>query len=363
MVSLDKNIIAFCSNDYLGLTQHPDVISAFKKAADHYGVGSGASCLITGYKSPHQECEEAFADFLQRDRAVLFSNGYMANLGVMQALIKSDDFIFQDKLNHASLIDAGLSSKSQFKRYRHNNLDHLEKLLAEKKVQAKAQEKTQKFIITDSLFSMDGDLANIPELVKLAENCKATLMVDDAHGIGVLGKTGRGVIEHFNLSQKDVPILVCPLGKALGSYGAIVSGSEALIENLIQFSRSYIYTTGLPPAIAAATIASLEIIKSEPWRREKLNKLINYFKAGAAERNLIFLPSSSPIQSFVVGDANKTIYLSEALLAKKLFVYAIRPPTVLPNTSRLRITLNCNHQEAEIDRLLDCLKEAYEHLR
>ena len=351
----DKSIVSFCSNDYLGLTKHPDVISAFQKAADKYGVGSGASCLITGYQSAHQECEEAFADFLNRDRALLFSNGYMANLGIMQALIKSGDSIYQDKLNHASLIDAGLASKARLHRFKHKDYSHLEKLIA-------PQARGHRFIITDSLFSMDGDLADLPELVKISKKNQAVLISDDAHGIGVLGKTGRGITEYFNLSQEDVPVLSCPLGKAFGCFGAIVSGSNNLIESLIQFSRSYIYTTGLPPAVAVAAKASLEIIKTETWRRERLFKLIKYFKLGAQERNLIFLPSDAPIQSFVVGSPDKTARLSQLLLSQQLFVYAIRPPTVLPNTSRLRITLNCNHQEAEIDMLLDCLRAAYEKI-
>jgi len=354
----DKSIISFCSNDYLGLTTHPDVIAAFQKAADKYGVGSGASCLITGYQSAHQECEEAFADFLNRDRALLFSNGYMANLGIMQALIKSQDIIYQDKLNHASLIDAGLASKAKLYRFKHKNYEYLEKLLA-------AQEntnKSHKFIITDSVFSMDGDLANLPELIKISQKNQAVLIIDDAHGIGVLGKTGRGIAEHFSISQQNIDVLSCPLGKAFGCFGAIVSGSETIIESLIQFSRSYIYTTGLPPAVAVAAKASLEIIKTEPWRRERLFQLINYFKLGAIERGLVFQPSDSPIQAFIVGSAEKTIQLSQLLLAQKLFVYAIRPPTVLPNTSRLRITLNCNHQEADIDKLLDCLRAAYDKI-
>lgn len=353
ILSHDPSMVSFCSNDYLGLTKHPDVITAFQKAAEKYGVGSGASSLISGYHAAHQECEEAFAHFLNRDRAILFSNGYMANLGIMQALIKSDDSIYQDKLNHASLIDAGLASKAKLHRFKHKDYNHLQKLLI-------PQQKGHKFIITDSLFSMDGDIADLPELINISQKNQAVLIVDDAHGVGVLGKTGRGITEYFNISQDDLPVLSCPLGKAFGCFGAIVSGSENVIESLIQFSRSYIYTTGIPPAIAVAATASLEIIQTETWRRERLFKVIKYFKAGAVDRNLIFLPSDSPIQAFIVGSADKTAKLSEALLAKKLFVYAIRPPTVLSNTSRLRITLNCNHQESDIDFLLDSLREAYE---
>lgn len=356
LLSQDKNIISFCSNDYLNLTQHPVVISAFQKAADQYGVGSGASCLIAGYKSPHQAFEEAFADFIGRPRALLFGNGYMANLGVFQALIKSQDSIYQDKLNHASLIDAGLSSQAKLFRYPHKDLNYLQKLLLKNK------EFKNKFIISDSVFSMEGDIADIPELVKTAKNNKAVLMVDDAHGIGVLGKTGRGISEYFNLAPEDIDILSSPLGKAFGGYGGVISGSEALIENLIQFSRSYIYTTGLPPAVAAAASASLEIIKTEFWRRERLETLIKYFKKSAQERELNIFNSDTPIQAYKVGGADKTLKISQFLLEKKLFVYAIRPPTVQPNTSRLRIALNCAHQESQIDYLLDSLKAAEKSL-
>ncbi len=348
----NKTYINFCSNDYLGLANHPAVIKAFKKGAEHYGVGSGASQLITGYSYAHQALEEAFAEFLQRDRALLFSNGYMANIGVLQALARKDDVIYQDKLNHASLIDAGLITKATLKRYQHNDMQQLQHLLAQ-------QTKGHRFIITDSLFSMNGDLAPMAELITTARNHNAWLMVDDAHGIGVLGKNGRGIIEHLQLTQTDIPILVCPLGKAFGCFGAVVAGSNALIENLIQFARTYTYTTAIPPALAVAAKTSLEIVKNEVWRRERLQDLILYFKQGALQRGLKFIPSDSPIQSFIVGNAAQTVCLSEQLSAQGFLISAIRPPTVPFNTARLRITLSCQHQEAQIEQLLDCLMKSY----
>lgn len=351
-----KPYITFCSNDYLGLANHISVIEAFKKGAEKYGLGSSASYLVTGYRHAHRELEDAFSEFLQRDKAILFSTGYMANIGVIQALTRANDIIYEDKLNHASLIDAGLLANTKLKRYKHNDLLHLKALLLQ-------QTTGHKLIVTDSVFSMDGDLAFLPDLSKLATNNSAWLMVDDAHGIGILGREGRGITEYFDLTQNDIPILVCPLGKAFGCFGAIVSGSRILIENLIQFSRTYVYTTAIPPAIAVAAKTSLEIIRDETWRREKLQSLINYFKEGTLQRNLNFELSYTPIQAFIVGNAANALQLSQQLFANGLLVTAIRPPTVPVNTARLRITLNCNHQKDQIDKLLDCLMKAYENLQ
>jgi 8-amino-7-oxononanoate synthase len=347
-----KDHCIFCSNDYLGLTKHPEVIKAFKKYADEYGVGSGASQLITGYSYPHRILEDAFAEFLNRDRSLLFSSGYLANIGVVTALMDNESVIFEDKLNHASLIDAGMFSKAKVHRYAHNDIKHLESYLLKSNHQ-------QKLIITDGVFGMDGDIAKLPELSILARQHNAWLMVDDAHSIGVLGNNGGGTLEHFNLQQQDVPILVCPLGKAFGCCGAIVAGTNALIESLIQFARTYIYNTAIPPAIAGALYASLHVIKKETWRREKLTYLINYFKQQANIRNLTFLPSATPIQSFIIGDAKTSLIISEKLLSRGFVAVAIRPPTVPQNTSRLRISLNCLHTEKQINDLLDNLAEIY----
>lgn len=349
-----KNHCILCSNDYLGLTKHPEVTKAFKKSADEYGVGSGASQLITGHSYPHRILEDAFAEFLNRDRALLFSSGYLANIGVVTALMNNESAVFEDKLNHASLIDAGMFSKAKVYRYAHSDIKHLESQLSKSNYK-------QKLIITDGVFGMNGDIAKLPELSMLAKQHNAWLMVDDAHGIGVLGDNGGGTLEHFNLQQQDVPILVCPLGKALGCYGAIVAGTNDLIESLIQFARTYIYNTAIPPAIAGALYAGLQVIKKETWRREKITYLVNYFKQQADIRNLSFLPSVTSIQSFIIGDAKTSLIISEKLLSRGFVVVAIRPPTVPKNTSRLRISLNCLHTEKQINDLLDNLAEIYAH--
>lgn len=350
--SQGKFYTAFTSNNYLGLAKHPDVIKAYQLGAEKYGVGSGSSSLVAGYQLPHQALEDAFANFLQRKKSLLFVSGYMANIGVMQALVKKHDIIFADKYNHASLIDASLLTKAKLKRYPHGNIGNLQAQLI-------SPIQGQKIIVTDSVFSMQGDIAPLPQLAQLAKNNNAWLMVDDAHGIGILGNEGRGTLSHFNLGQQDVPILIIPLGKAFGCAGAIVAGDEYLIESLIQFARTYIYTTAMPPALACALLKSLAIIQQDTWRREKLQYLIRYFKQGARQRNLIFLPSDTPIQSLVTGDTKQTLFLQQALLAKGILVSAIRPPTVPANTARIRITLSCLHQEHHIDQLLDYLAAYY----
>ncbi len=341
----------FCSNDYLGLSQHPDVIAAAQKGAAKYGVGSGASALICGYQPPHAELEAAFADFVGHERALLFPTGYMANVGVLSALSKQQDHIFQDKLCHASLIDAVQLSGAKLWRYAHLDMQHLTKRLQAAPVTG------QRFLVSDGVFSMDGDIAPLPELVQLAKQQAACVMLDDAHGIGVLGKQGRGTIDACDVNPDDIDILVCPLGKAFGISGALVSGSEDFIESLVQFARSYIYTTAMPPMLACAALASLTIIKTESWRREKLAELIQGFKKTAAACQLPVLPSITPIQSIVIGEAKKALAVSAALLKKGFVVTAIRPPTVAKGTARLRITLNCQHQLAEIDALLHCLSD------
>ena len=346
-----RAMLSFCSNDYLGLANDPRVVSAYQKGADLYGVGSGASQLISGHTQAHRDLEQKFAQFLGRDRALLFNNGYMANIGVIQALAQKHDVIYEDKFNHASLIDAGLLSPAKMLRYAHHNLTHLETLLAQ-------PASGQKFIVTDGVFSMGGDLAPLPELVVLAKKYDACLIVDDAHGIGVLGE-GRGILQHFNLTEEDVPVLICPLGKAFGGFGAIVAGNSLMIDSLIQFARTYIYTTAIPPALAYAAQTSLSIIQEEPERCQYLQNLIAYFKEWAQAHQLSFLTSDTAIQSFIVGDAGATHALQEALKDQGFLVGGIRPPTVPKNTGRLRITLSALHTQAHIDQLLDALS----HLR
>lgn len=351
-VSVDnKPFINFCSNDYLSLANHPDVINAAQQALQHYGVGSGASHLVCGHSQLHHQLEQQLAAFVGRDRALLFSSGYMANMGVINALLGKKDYIFEDKLNHASLLDAGLLSGARFQRFLHNNMQDLEKKLT-------GAGAGRKLIVVDSVFSMDGDLAPLSELAALAKKYDAWLMSDDAHGMGVLGKNGAGCAEHFSLSQQQLPILMGTLGKSFGSFGAFVAGSEALIETLIQFSRSYIYTTALPPAIAAASQASLHIVQSDCRRRERLKALIAHFKQGAKQRQLAIMPSDTAIQPLLIGSSLTALEISKNLENKGFLISAIRPPTVAANSARLRITLTAEHTTEQIDNLLAALEEA-----
>lgn len=343
-------LINFCSNDYLGLANHPALAVAFKQGADKYGVGSGASHLISGHTHAHHALEEELAEFTGRERALLFSTGYMANLGIVSALIDRGGRVFEDRLNHASLLDGGLLSRAEFQRYQHNDLDDL---------QHRLNQSTQKaLIVTDGVFSMDGDLAHLPGLAKLAERHQAALMVDDAHGFGVLGAKGAGVAEHFALNQQQLPVLMATLGKACGSFGAFVAGNQDLIEYLIQKSRSYIYTTAMPAAVAEATRASLQLIQTETWRRERLQQLIVYFRKSAAQQNLKLMDSMTAIQPILVGDSHAVLLAGERLQALGFWVGAIRPPTVPKGSARLRITLSAEHSFEHIDRLLEVLPEA-----
>lgn len=341
--------LTFCSNDYLGLANHPQVVAAFRRGADEYGCGSGAAHLICGHQRPHHALEEELAEFTGRSRALLFSTGYMANLGTISTLAQRGDVVFEDRLNHASLLDGGLLSGARLQRYRHNDaLDLAGKL--------EASRADVRLVVTDGVFSMDGDIADLPALVQTTQAREACLMVDDAHGLGVLGERGGGVVEHFALSQQQVPVLMGTLGKALGSFGAFVAGSEVLIEGLIQSARSYIYTTAMPAANAEATRASLRIARAETWRREKLRALIAQFRAGAEQLGYQLLQSETPIQPILLGDCERANRLSVGLLEAGLLVSAIRPPTVPEGSARLRVTLSALHSEAQVNRLLAALE-------
>lgn len=342
-----RNIVNFCSNDYLGLANHPDVVNAFKVGADHYGVGSGSAHLICGHSATHHALEEELAAFTGRDRALLFSTGYMANIGVISALLGRGDAVFEDRLNHASLLDGGLLSGARFKRYAHSDVADLGANL----------EKAggNKLIVTDGVFSMDGDFASLDELSVAAKNHDAWLMVDDAHGLGVIGEHGGGIVEHYGLGQDDVPVLMGTLGKGLGTFGAFVAGSEVLIETLIQKARTYVYTTALPAAVAEATRASLKIVIAESWRRDKLKQLSERFSLGAEQLGLTLMPSSSAIQPILIGDSQTAVDISNALLIAGFLVSAIRPPTVHQGSARLRVTFSALHEEQHVDRLLDAL--------
>ncbi|MGY6274717.1 8-amino-7-oxononanoate synthase [Methylomonas sp. MgM2] len=342
-----QSVVNFCSNDYLGLANHPEVVATFQRAADRYGVGSGSAHLICGHSSAHHALEEELAEFTGRERALLFSTGYMANLGVISALVGRTDRVLEDRLNHASLLDGGLLSRAQFKRFGHGDMHHLQGLLAEFVGRA--------LIASDGVFSMDGDLADLPRISALAKQYQAGLMIDDAHGFGVLGANGGGIVEHYGLSHDDVPILIGTLGKAFGTFGAFVVGSEELIEFLLQKARTYVFTTALPPAVAEATRVSLRLLQSQSWRRDKLKCLVQRFRSGAAQLGLQLAESSTAIQPILLGDSQKALSVSLALLERGFWVSAIRPPTVPAGTARLRVTLSAGHEFDQVDALLDAL--------
>lgn len=343
-----QKYLAFCSNDYLGLASHPRLKAALQQGAEKYAVGSGASHLVTGHSQAHHELEKELAAYTRRERALLFSTGYMANIGIVTSLLGRHDAVFLDKLNHASLVDAALLSRAKIERYLHNNMQALERLLEKSQAQ-------HKLIITDGVFSMDGDVSKLPEMVELAKTYQAWLMVDDAHGLGVLGDTGRGTLEKYGLGENDVPILMGTLGKAFGVFGAFVAGSELLIETLIQTARSYIYTTALPPALAETARASLIVAQEEAWRRQHLQELIKHFRLAAADFPL--MPSITPIQPIILGSSEKALAVSSALYERKILVTAIRPPTVPQGTARLRITLSALHDKHQVDELIEALND------
>jgi len=346
-----KPLLAFCNNDYMGLASHPEVVAAWKAGAQRWGVGGGASHLVIGHSTPHHELEEALAEFTGRPRALLFSNGYMANLGTVTALVGQGDTVLEDRLNHASLLDAGLLSGARFSRYLHNDPQSLSSRLQ------KSDGDT--LVVTDGVFSMDGDIADLPALAKVAKARNAWLMVDDAHGFGPLGAHGAGIVEHFGLSMEDVPVLIGTLGKSFGTAGAFVAGSDELIETLIQFARPYIYTTSQPPALACATLKSLELLRTEHWRREHLQALIKQFREGAQAIGLQLMDSFTPIQPILIRDSDRALRLSRMLRDRGLMVTAIRPPTVPSGSARLRVTLSAAHSHAQVQLLLEALEHCY----
>ncbi len=345
----DETLLSFCSNDYLGLANDPRVVAAFCAGAERYGAGAGASHLISGHTIAHQALEEELADFVGSPRALLFSTGYMANLGVVTALSDRHSMVFEDKLNHASLIDAARLTQAKVKRYPHADMERLTTMLADSAVPG--------LIASDAVFSMDGDMAPLQRLVPLARAHKAWLLVDDAHGIGVLGPGGRGTLAYLGMAAQGPVILMGTLGKAFGVFGAFVAGDEPLIETLIQHARTYIYTTALPPAVAEATRASLQIVRSEDWRRERLQSLVDRFVEQATQMGLSLTGARTPIQPVILGSPEAAVAASRMLRAQGILVPAIRPPTVAPGTSRLRITFSAAHEPAHVDRLLQALAQ------
>jgi 8-amino-7-oxononanoate synthase len=353
LLSEGELLLSFCSNDYLGLANHPALARALKRGVDRWGVGSGAAHLISGHSSAHHLLEEELAEWLGRDRVLLFSTGYMANLGAIGALTGRGDHIFADRLNHASLIDAGQASAAVFQRYRHGDVAMLDE-------QLHGAEPGRSMVVSDGVFSMDGDVAPLPQLVEICARHQALLMIDDAHGIGVLGEQGRG--SGAGYSQQQLPVLMATLGKAFGVFGAFVAGSGELIEYLIQEARSWVYTTAMPAAMAEALRKALKIIREEEWRRQQLRELVSRFRQGADELGLALMPSHTPIQPLLVGDAGSALRWSRALQEQGILVSAIRPPTVPAGSARLRITFSAAHTQAHVERLLEALEKLHKGL-
>ena len=349
LVADGKPLLSFCSNDYLGLANHAGNIAALRDTLPETGLGGAASHLVCGHHDAHHQLEQRLAEFTQRSSALFFSTGYMANLGVISALAGRGDTIFSDRLNHASIIDGCVLSRAKVRRYAHGDVSALEAMLAETS--------GHKLVVTDGVFSMDGDVAPLKALARVCQAHDALLMVDDAHGIGVLGPQGRGSVLEAGLSEADVPVLIGTLGKAVGTSGAFVAGPEVLMDYLVQKARTYIYTTAMPPALAKATYASIDLIEQDDARRTHLQALIARFRAGAQELGYQLMPSYTPIQPIMVGDNHAALALSRALEEQGILVTAIRPPTVPEGEARLRVTLSAAHSEAQVDRLLKALAQ------
>lgn len=345
-----KQMLNFNSNDYLGLANHPEVLAAAQEATHMFGFGATGSPLMSGYTSLHQELEYAMADFLGYPRVVLFSAGYLANIGVAQALLKRKDWFIQDRLNHASLIDAAHITGAELKRYPHLNNTKAEALL---------QQNINKFKLwaTEGVFSMDGDSHDLFSAALSAHTYNALLWVDDCHGVGVLGDKGRGVLDTMTLSESEVPILSGTFGKAFGTCGAYVASSDTIIETIIQKARTYKYNTALPVPVVAATLKALELIRTEPWRREKVADLIYYFKKTCEQYGLGDSAkfTESAIQPIMLKTETAALEKSDYLKACGIITTAIRPPTVPKNQCRLRITLNSELEREDIDLLIQCL--------
>jgi len=348
---IPESCINFSSNDYLNLSQDLRIKENLKQAIDTYGFGSTGSPLTSGYTQAQERLEKSFAEFLQRDKAIFFNSGYHANSGVLPALINRHSHVLADKLIHASLLDGLSLSRAKITRYPHQNFsDYLNKN------SEKNSEKKFDWLITESIFSMEGDLTDLSKISPLAKITQTSLYIDDAHGLGILGQTGAGVAEHFGLSQKDLACLVSPLGKAFGGMGAIVSGSEDLIEFILQTARTYKYSTALPPALSEGLLTVLKMIKQESWRREKLQELIFYFLEKSKSLGLKLISQDpTPIKSIFIGENLEALKIQDQLLNKNIFVSAIRPPTVPIHTARLRISLSVAHEFSQIDQLLNLI--------
>jgi 8-amino-7-oxononanoate synthase len=342
-----QRLLSFCSNDYLGLANHPAIAQAMKEGIDQYGVGSGSSHLVSGHHREHELLEQELAAFTGREAALVFSSGYMANVGVMSALMSRRDTIVQDRLNHASLIDGALLSQAKMLRFRHNDMAHLRRQLG--------LAIGKKLVVSDGVFSMDGDCAPLLDVSRLCTEHSAWLLVDDAHGIGVLGPHGSGLVNALGLTSAEVPLLVGTLGKAFGTSGAFVAGDKTTIDYLLQTARPYIYTTATPPALAAATRTALTLVQAADAERAHLQTLIGHLRQGVSDLGYRLMPTA--IQPILVGANDAALQLSEQLRARGLLVTAIRPPTVPVNTARLRVTLSASHSLAQVDQLLNALAD------
>ena len=352
VVDLDgRRVLLLASNDYLGLATHPDVVQAAVRATQQFGAGSGAARLISGTLPPHQDLELALAQFKRTSAALTFGSGYLANLGTIPTLIGRGGLVLADRLSHASLLDGCKLSGADLRVYRHGDVEHLQSLLARR------SRGRRTLIVTDGLFSMDGDLAPLPDLAELAQRYGADLYVDDAHGTGVMGATGRGTLEHFGLESR-IPFHMGTLGKALGSSGAYVAGPATLIEYLVNTSRAFIFTTAPPPASAAAAVAALRVLQREPERRNRLWANRKRLAAGLKDLGFRLTDSVSPIMPILVGDAEKAVAFAEQLLAEGVYAPAIRPPTVPESTSRIRVTITSEHTLAHIEQSLGAFERA-----
>jgi 8-amino-7-oxononanoate synthase len=344
--SLRKN---FASNDYLGLATHADVKKAFIAGIERYGVGSGSSVAVSGYYEPQELLECAFADFMQREAALFFNSGYHANLAVITTLCDRQSTVLSDKLCHASLLDGIQLSRAKHLRFQHHSIEHASELMQKGAL-----------IVTESVFSMEGDISPVRELSQLAKHHKGTLLVDDAHGIGVLGQSGRGIIEHLSLPSDAIACLVTPFGKAMGLMGAMVSGSDLLVDSLRQFAKSYRYTTAMPPAVAYAALTALEIVRKESWRGERLRGLTQFLVEKAKEYGVPLISSDpTPIKSIMVGSNQAVLDIKNQLEHAGYFISSIRPPTVPDGTARIRLSLNCMHEEEDIKKLIAIIASAY----
>ena len=347
----ERPILLLASNDYLGLAMHPEVVQSAIEATQRFGAGAGAARLISGSLPPHQALESALAQFKRTEAALTFSSGYLANIGTIPALIGQGGLILADRLCHASLIDGCRLSRADFRVYRHNDTEHLQSLLSRRRG------KRRTLIVTDGLFSMDGDLAPLPELSRLAQEYEADLYVDDAHGTGVMGPHGRGTAEHFGI-ETQIPFHMGTLGKALGSSGAYIAGSSTLIHYLLNTSRSFIFTTAPPPSLVAAGTAALRVIQREPERRARLWTNRERLFSGLTRLGFSLSPSVSPIMPILVGNAETALSFAEHLFTEGVYAPAIRPPTVPDATSRIRVTVTSEHTFSHIDQALTAFQRA-----